>query len=54
MGIGAVNQERGASRLQSELSDSTLPAFSKTSASTAVPTKVDPSGNTLTIVVGRG
>ena len=32
----------------------TLPASSRASASTEAPTKVDPSGNTLTIVVGRG
>jgi hypothetical protein len=54
MGIGAVNQERGASRLQSELSGLALPASNKASASTEAPTKVDPSGNTLTIVVDRG
>ncbi|GAJ15113.1 unnamed protein product [marine sediment metagenome] len=40
--------------MQSELNGLTLPAFSKASASTEVPTKVDPSGNTLTIVVDRG
>ncbi len=32
----------------------TLPASSVASASTEALTKVDPSGNTLTIVVGRG
>ena len=40
--------------MQSDLSGLALPASSKASASTEAPTKVDPSGNTLTIVVDRG